>query len=213
MLPGVPETLMSGAMSGLRFARHSPAHRAIIVRNLSFAVCASGLWALLPVIARDQLSMGAGGFGLLSAAFGIGAVISALSVPRQLQKRSLAEVVGYGVGLWVLSIVVIAWTVWTWLAVLGAVGAGAAWMGHVVQPVGRHPEFGAVLGARPRGRDEPGRGAGEHRAGQRDLGRAGVGDQYQRVADDLGGGAGGAAPVEPALPCREWAARPTWCTA
>lgn len=129
VLPGVPETLMSGAMSGLRFARHSPAHRAIIVRNLSFAVCASGLWALLPVIARDQLSMGAGGFGLLSAAFGIGAVISALSVPRQLQKRSLAEVVGYGVGLWVLSIVVIAWTVWTWLAVLGAVGAGAAWMG------------------------------------------------------------------------------------
>ena len=49
--------------------------RALIVRNLSFAVCASAFWALLPVIARDQLGLGAGGYGLLSAGFGIGAVV------------------------------------------------------------------------------------------------------------------------------------------
>ena len=29
--------------------------------NLSFALCASAFWALLPVIARDQLGLGAGG--------------------------------------------------------------------------------------------------------------------------------------------------------
>lgn len=128
-LPGIPETLISGAMSGLRYARHSPPVLAIIVRNSSFAICASGLWALLPVIARDQLLLGAGGFGLLTAAFGIGAVISALSVPRQLMKRPLAEVVRYGIRLWIFSIIVVAWAQWTWLAVIGAVGAGAAWMG------------------------------------------------------------------------------------
>ena len=69
-LPGVPETLFSGVRSGLRYARHSPLMRALIIRNLSFSVCASALWALLPVIARDQLSLGAGGFGLLSGGFG-----------------------------------------------------------------------------------------------------------------------------------------------
>lgn len=54
--PGVPERLFSGVQSGLRYARHSPAMRSLIIRNLSFSVCASALWALLPVIARDQLS-------------------------------------------------------------------------------------------------------------------------------------------------------------
>ena len=31
--------------------------RSLIIRNLSFCVCASSLWALLPVIARDQLHL------------------------------------------------------------------------------------------------------------------------------------------------------------
>ena len=74
----MPETIMSGIESGLRYARHSPRMRALILHNVSFALCASALLALLPVIARDQLSLGAGGFGFLSASFGIGAVVSAL---------------------------------------------------------------------------------------------------------------------------------------
>src|ERR1700693_1093158 len=82
-LPGVPETLLSGVLSGLGFARHSSALGALILRTLSFAVCASALWALLPVIARDQLGMGAAGFGLLSAGFGTGAGLGALSLPPQ----------------------------------------------------------------------------------------------------------------------------------
>ncbi|TMG86367.1 MAG: MFS transporter, partial [Betaproteobacteria bacterium] len=80
-LPGVPERLLSGVRSGLRYARHSTAMRSLIIRNLNFAVCASAFWALLPVIARDQLGLGAGGFGLLSAGFGTGAVMGALAIP------------------------------------------------------------------------------------------------------------------------------------
>lgn len=127
-LPGIPETLLSGAMSGLRFARHSQSMIAIIVRNICFSICAAAFWALLPVIARDQLSMGAGGYGLLSAAFGIGSVASALSVPRLLQRRPLVSVVGFGVLLWIVSVLLIAGSKWTLLAVLGAAGAGGAWM-------------------------------------------------------------------------------------
>src|SRR6266480_627970 len=72
----------SGVQSGLRFTRHSAAMRSLIIRNLSFSVCASALWALLPVIARDQLGLGASGYGLLSAGFGVGAVAGALAIPR-----------------------------------------------------------------------------------------------------------------------------------
>ncbi|MGI8895942.1 MAG: MFS transporter [Casimicrobiaceae bacterium] len=126
--PGVPERLFSGVQSGLRYARHSSAMRSLIIRNLSFSVCASALWALLPVIARDQLSLGAGGFGLLSAAFGVGAVVGALSIPRQLQRTSLNAVVTSGVLLWTVATLLIAATDVTAIALVGACGAGVAWV-------------------------------------------------------------------------------------
>lgn len=127
-LPGVPERLLSGVASGLRYARHSLAMRSLIIRTLSFAVCASAFWALLPVIARDQLGLGAGGFGLLSAAFGTGAVLSALAIPRQLRNQPLNTVVTFGVLLWTLATVLIAITDFTEFAIVGALCAGVAWV-------------------------------------------------------------------------------------
>jgi MFS family permease len=127
-LPGVPERVLAGVRSGLRYARHSSAMRALIVRNLTFSLCASAFWALLPVIARDLLGLGAGGFGLLSAGFGSGAVLGAWSIPGQLKRRSLNSIVTYGVLGWTVAVAVIAATRFTPLAVIGACGAGVAWV-------------------------------------------------------------------------------------
>ena len=127
-LPGVPETLLSGIQSGLRFARHSPAMRALVLRNITFCLCGSSFWALLPVIARDQLSLGAGGFGLLSASFGLGAVAGAMWIPRRLKATSLDTVVNSGVSLWIGSTLVVAVSHITVIAVAGAVGVGVAWV-------------------------------------------------------------------------------------
>ena len=127
-LPGVPETLLSGVMSGVRFMRHSLAMRTLIIRSLMFTSCASALWALLPVIARDQLHLGAGGFGSLFAGFGVGAVIGALAVPGQIKAKSLNAVVTSGVVLWTLATILIAATELTSLALVGSACAGMAWV-------------------------------------------------------------------------------------
>jgi len=127
--PGVPDTLLSGIESGLRYARHSPPMRALILHNLTFTLCASALWALLPVIARDQLGLGAGGFGLLSGSFGIGAVVSALLMPRGLRRATLNAVVTANTLLWVVSVLIVAATSYEPVALVGACGAGAAWVG------------------------------------------------------------------------------------
>jgi len=127
-LAGVPERLVSGALSGVRFVRHSPAMRSLLLRNLTFGLCASAFWALLPVIARDQLRLGAGGFGLLSAGFGIGAITGALSLPSQLRHRSLNAVVAWATLLWVASTALMALANFTVLAVGATVGAGMAWV-------------------------------------------------------------------------------------
>jgi MFS family permease len=127
-LPGVPETVLSGVLSGARFARHSVAMRSLIIRNISFSLCASAFWALLPVIARDQLHLGAGGFGLLSAGFGTGAVVGALLIPGQLQRRSLNDIVTGATVLWIGAIALLAGTHVVAFAIVAACSGGAAWV-------------------------------------------------------------------------------------
>ncbi len=125
---GVPETILSGVLAGLRYTRHSAPMRALITHNLSFSICASALWALLPLVARDQLELGAGGYGTLVGCFGAGAVVGALSIPRQLRRMSLNAVVTSGVVLWALAALLVAATSVLWLAIVGACAAGAAWV-------------------------------------------------------------------------------------
>ena len=127
--PGVPEKLLSGVQSGIRYTRHSTQMRSLIGRTLAFSICASALWALLPVIARDQLGLGAGGYGTLFGLFGTGAVIAAMLIPRQLQMMTLNTVVTSNMLLWTVSTLLVASSNITGVAMAGAFGAGAAWVG------------------------------------------------------------------------------------
>ena len=171
---GMPETLLSGIQSGLRYTRHSPPMRALIVHNVSFTFCASALLALLPVIARDQLALGAAGFGILSAGFGIGAVVGALLLPRGLQRTSLQTMVT------VLHPPVDRRRAARRVGRLHGSGDHRRRRHRrgldrrPFQPVGRNADRGAGVGARPLGVDESRRRAGEHGAGQCAVGVAGV---------------------------------------
>jgi MFS family permease len=127
-IPGIPETLLSGIRSGIRYARHSPPLQALLVRIVSFTLCASALFALLPVVARDQLGMGAGGFGFLFGCFGTGAVIAAFLVPARLQRLPLNTVVNAGFVLWAAGTALVAATPFVAVAILGAAAAGGAWV-------------------------------------------------------------------------------------
>jgi predicted MFS family arabinose efflux permease len=128
-LPGIPESIVSGIGSGLRFVRYSAPMRAIMVRNLTYALCASSVYALLPVIARDQLHLDAGGFGLLFGCFGAGAVVAALNIPRALTRHSLQRMVLAASLLFVIAATLLAATDITALAMIGTFGAGASWVG------------------------------------------------------------------------------------
>ena len=125
---GIPETVFAGALSGLRFARNSPSMRRLLIRNVAFAVCASVFWALLPVIARDQLKLGAGGYGLLSAGFGVGAIAGALVMPGQLERRSLNVVVIWATVLWSGATALLAVTNLVAVAIGIAALCGSAWV-------------------------------------------------------------------------------------
>ena len=52
-----------------------------MIRAAAFGFFASGVWALLPLVARHTLGLGSGGYGLLLGAVGIGALLGATFSP------------------------------------------------------------------------------------------------------------------------------------
>jgi MFS family permease len=92
-----PETLRGGMRSGLRYIRHSAVLFSALKQVLVFTSCASALWALMPLVAKQQLAMDAGGYGLLMAFLGAGAVVSALNLPRLYRILSLRQLIVCGV--------------------------------------------------------------------------------------------------------------------
>jgi Bacterial protein of unknown function (DUF894). len=86
--------------AGFRYIRHNPVILGIISLDL-FAVILGGMYALLPVFARDIFHAGPWGLGLLRASPGVGALIAAIILahrpPRQWVGRMIFSAVGiYG---------------------------------------------------------------------------------------------------------------------
>jgi len=98
-----PERLLNALRAGVRYAQHSPALRAVLVRAALFTMPASAMMALLPVVSRDRLHLGSGGFGALFACVGAGAVAAAFVVPhaqaRGVDRTILAASVMIGTAL------------------------------------------------------------------------------------------------------------------
>ena len=68
--------------AGGRYAWHDSSVRGILARLAAFLVPGSALWALLPLVATRRLGVGPGGYGLMFAALGIGAIAGALVLGR-----------------------------------------------------------------------------------------------------------------------------------
>ncbi|TPL43552.1 MFS transporter [Mesorhizobium sp. B2-4-6] len=68
--------------AGLRYARASRELHLVLLRAAIFFACASAVWALLPLVARNLLGGGASFYGVLLGAVGAGAIIGAIVLPR-----------------------------------------------------------------------------------------------------------------------------------
>jgi MFS family permease len=124
----VPERFVPALRAGARYVRHSPVVRRLLLRSALFVLPGTALWALLPLVANRRLGLGSGGYGLLLAALGIGAVAGAVALPR------IAARVSTGLMVFVASLVYAAAQVGVVLVnnlalvVVLLLPAGAAWL-------------------------------------------------------------------------------------
>jgi MFS family permease/quinol monooxygenase YgiN len=77
-----PEPFLEATRAGLRYVWNAGVVRRTMVRLALFIVPASALWALLPLIASQQLALDSNGYGLLLAAVGVGSVGGAFVIPK-----------------------------------------------------------------------------------------------------------------------------------
>ncbi len=77
-----PEHLFGAMVAGLRYARYASGFRNVLGRAFLFVFPASALWGLLPLLARQELNLGASSYGILLGAVGLGAVSGAYFLPR-----------------------------------------------------------------------------------------------------------------------------------
>lgn len=86
-----PERFLAALRGGARYARHSQAFRAVLVRSAAFILAASALWGLLGARLRIGLGFDALTYGLIVGVFGAGAILTAVVLPR-LRRRFNADI-------------------------------------------------------------------------------------------------------------------------
>ncbi len=115
--------LLRGTREGLRFAAATPEIRAVLVVVAVVGLVGFNFNTLVPLLASDTLHVGAGAFGLLSAAFGAGAFLGALvtaSLRRASWRAFSAGTVGFSLFMIALAPVRDVWVAGVLLAAVGA---------------------------------------------------------------------------------------------
>ena len=128
----VPGERFTGAIrAGVRYARHSPPLRTVMIRAGASVLFATAVWALLPVLARERFGLGSTGYGLLLGSLGAGAVVSAAFLTRLHGRFGMNGVVNGSVVVFALAMAWSATTRSAWLAGPMLLAGGAAWVGMV----------------------------------------------------------------------------------
>jgi MFS family permease len=122
------EHVISAMRAGIRYVRNAPSLQAVLVRSGVLIVCAAGLWALLPLVARDQLGLGATGYGVLLGCLGIGAVTGATFLPRIQRKFSLDMLVTGATVVFAVATAALAYVQNVFLVGAAMVAGGIAWI-------------------------------------------------------------------------------------
>ncbi|WP_405884716.1 MFS transporter [Streptomyces sp. NBC_01136] len=123
------EQFLSALYAGRRYVWNAPGIRRILLRTALFIPGAAAAWSLLPLVAGDSLGLGSGGYGLLLAAVGTGAVAGAFALPRVRRLLGANGTLAAGAVVFALVLVVLATVHVPWLVALALLPAGLAWIG------------------------------------------------------------------------------------
>jgi predicted MFS family arabinose efflux permease len=114
--------------AGLRHARYNPHLRATLIRAAGFFIFASAYWALLPLVARNQIAGGPELYGVLLGAIGAGAVSAAFALPWLKHRLGADRLVAGGTIGTAIALVLFAVAKQPGMALAASLIAGISWI-------------------------------------------------------------------------------------
>jgi MFS family permease len=124
----LPSERIRGSMrAGIRYIRYAPMLQAAFVRTLMFTLFVSAVWALLAVVARNDLRQGAMGYGILNGSMGFGAVIGATLLPRVRRKLPADVIIASASCVFVATLLVLALVKVPLILIAFLIAGGFAW--------------------------------------------------------------------------------------
>lgn len=128
------EHFRSALKVGWRHARHNRHLTATLVRAAGFFIFASAYWALLPLVARDQIASGPQLYGLLLGTIGVGAVGGAFLLPRLKAALGPDHLVAAATAGTALALMLFGMARSPWIGLAAALIAGMSWIA-VLAPI------------------------------------------------------------------------------
>jgi predicted MFS family arabinose efflux permease len=128
--PVTAEPFSRALHSALRIAKDNAAVRRELVGTAIFVLCASGLWALLPLVAAE----GAGGYGALLGSMGGGTVIGSLLLQAARRRLTIRQIEVAGALAFCFGTGSAAWLMTGSSVLYGCLmlgGIGWAWVGNL----------------------------------------------------------------------------------
>jgi MFS family permease len=122
------ERFSSAIRMGFRHTRSNPHLRATLIRGVAFFLFASAYWALLPLVARNQIAGGPDLYGFLLGAIGAGAVVGAFALPWLKAKLGPDRLVAAGTLGTAISVVLFGLARDSTTALSASIIAGASWI-------------------------------------------------------------------------------------
>ncbi len=122
------ESLGVAMAAGVRYVWMSPAIRTVLLRSAIFGAGASGLVALMPLVAKELLGGGPLVYGLMLGAFGVGAVAGAIGAARLRQDFSTETIVRLACVAFALAAAIAGASTQLPATMAGLLLAGAGWV-------------------------------------------------------------------------------------
>src|SRR6478672_4348003 len=123
-----PERLTGALVIGFRHARYNSNLRASLMRAVAFFFFASAYWALLPLVARNQIAGGPALYGILLGAIGVGAVVGAFTLPSMKAALGSDGLVAAGTLGTALSLVLLGIARHSAIGIAACLVAGVSWI-------------------------------------------------------------------------------------
>ena len=102
------ERMAASIRGGLRYVRHAPNLQASLLRAFTFTFFFSAVWALLAIVARNDLHQGALGYGILNGSLGLGALTAAFTLAHVRRRVSTDQIIAAATFYSVFTLVVLA---------------------------------------------------------------------------------------------------------